>query len=174
MYCRGLLVILFLVRLQIQISLSLTFSLPKRMCCDLLSTCANSLVQEGLTIVENRTSDIIQETRKHIRKKPGNSVGQNQETNHSTTVHQSQLRNQMSPKQTDQELQLKASRDVRWQLCITFLCGKSNCMVKLCSIKSVQHSNFFLSFFVVYIFSFVCLCYKYLALSDSVDQIIEI
>ena len=86
MYCRGLLVILFLVRLQIQISLSLTFSLPKRMCCDLLITCANSLVQEGLTIVENRTSDIIQETRKHIKKKPGNSVGQNQETNHSTTL----------------------------------------------------------------------------------------
>lgn len=153
MYCRGLLVILFLVRLQIQISLSLTFSLPKRMCCDLLSTCANSLVQEGLTIVENRTSDIIQETRKHIKKKPGNSVGQNQETNHSTTLHQSQLRNQMSPKQTDQELQLKASRDVRWQLCITFLCGKSNCMVKLCSIKSVQHSNS-LSFFFLFFFRF--------------------
>ncbi|KAG4920457.1 hypothetical protein JHK84_049310 [Glycine max] len=69
-------------------------------------------LEEGLTIVENRTSDIIQETRKHIKKKPGNSVGQNQETNHSTTLHQSQLRNQMSPKQTDQELQLKASRDV--------------------------------------------------------------
>lgn len=153
MYCRGLLVILFLVRLQIQISLSLTFSLPKRMCCDLLITCANSLVQEGLTIVENRTSDIIQETRKHIKKKPGNSVGQNQETNHSTTLHQSQLRNQMSPKQTDQELQLKASRDVRWQLCITFLCGKSNCMVKLCSIKSVQHSNS-LSFFFLFFFRF--------------------
>uniref|UniRef100_A0A0R0EWB1 Uncharacterized protein n=1 Tax=Glycine max TaxID=3847 RepID=A0A0R0EWB1_SOYBN len=72
-------------------------------------------LEEGLTIVENRTSDIIQETRKHIKKKPGNSVGQNQETNHSTTLHQSQLRNQMSPKQTDQELQLKASRDVRLQ-----------------------------------------------------------
>ncbi|KAK7387314.1 hypothetical protein VNO78_28026 [Psophocarpus tetragonolobus] len=69
-------------------------------------------LEEGLTIVENRTSDIIQETRKHIRKKPGNFVGQNQETNHSTPSHQSQLRNQMSPKQTDQDLQLKASRDV--------------------------------------------------------------
>ncbi|KAL2955815.1 hypothetical protein AAZX31_18G049800 [Glycine max] len=110
-------------------------------------------LEEGLTIVENRTSDIIQETRKHIKKKPGNSVGQNQETNHSTTLHQSQLRNQMSPKQTDQELQLKASRDVRWQLCITFLCGKSNCMVKLCSIKSVQHSNS-LSFFFLFFFRF--------------------
>ncbi|XP_020238033.1 uncharacterized protein LOC109817229 [Cajanus cajan] len=69
-------------------------------------------LEEGLTIVENRTSDIIQETRKHIRKKPGNFVGQNQESNHSTTLHQSQLRSQTSPKQTDQELQLKASRDV--------------------------------------------------------------
>ncbi|TKY47285.1 hypothetical protein E2542_SST29345 [Spatholobus suberectus] len=69
-------------------------------------------LEEGLTIVENRTSDIIQETRKHIRKKPGNFVGQNQEANHSTTLHQSQLRTQTSPKQTDQELQLKASRDV--------------------------------------------------------------
>ncbi|KAK7266674.1 hypothetical protein RIF29_19324 [Crotalaria pallida] len=70
-------------------------------------------LEEGFTIVENRTSDIIQETRKHIRKKPGNSVGQNQEINHSTTLQQSQLRTQMSPMQTDQELQLKASRDVR-------------------------------------------------------------
>ncbi|KAK7290322.1 hypothetical protein RIF29_04650 [Crotalaria pallida] len=69
-------------------------------------------LEEGFTIVENRTSDIIQETRKHIRKKPGNSVGQNQEINHSTTLQQSQLRTQMSPMQTDQELQLKASRDV--------------------------------------------------------------
>ncbi|XP_061367926.1 uncharacterized serine-rich protein C215.13 [Gastrolobium bilobum] len=69
-------------------------------------------LEEGFTIVENRTSDIIQETRKHIRKKPGNSVGQNQETNHSTTLQQSQLRTQISSNQTDQELQLKASRDV--------------------------------------------------------------
>ncbi|XP_045823107.1 uncharacterized protein LOC123915879 [Trifolium pratense] len=69
-------------------------------------------LEEGFTIVENRTSDIIQETRKHIRKKPGNFVGQNQETNHSTTLQDPQLRNQMSPVQADQELQLKASRDV--------------------------------------------------------------
>ncbi|KAJ1422970.1 hypothetical protein SESBI_12739 [Sesbania bispinosa] len=69
-------------------------------------------LEEGFTIVESRTSDIIQETRKHIRKKPGSSVGQSQEANHSTPSHQSQLRSQMSPMQTDQELQLKASRDV--------------------------------------------------------------
>ena len=53
------------------------------------------------------------------------------------------------------------------------VCCVVSCVCEVCSIKSVQHSNFFLSFFVVYIFSFVCLCYKYLALSDSVDQIIE-
>ena len=88
------------------------------MLCDLIDT--YSCLQEGFTKVENRTSDIIQETRKHIRKKPGNAVGQNQETNRSSTLQQSQLRTQMSPMQTDQELQLKASRDVRWQLCITF------------------------------------------------------
>lgn len=69
-------------------------------------------LEEGFTIVENRTSDIIQETRKHIRKKPGNFVGQSQETNHSTTLQEPQLRSQMSPTQGDQELQLKASRDV--------------------------------------------------------------
>ncbi|NP_001265980.1 uncharacterized protein LOC101515342 [Cicer arietinum] len=69
-------------------------------------------LEEGFTIVENRTSDIIQETRKHIRKRPGNFIGQNQETNHSTKLQEPQLRTQMSPMQTDQDLQLKASRDV--------------------------------------------------------------
>ncbi|KAL1332356.1 hypothetical protein AAHE18_11G021700 [Arachis hypogaea] len=69
-------------------------------------------LEEGFTKVENRTSDIIQETRKHIRKKPGNSVGQDQERNHSSKLQQPQLRTQMSPMETNQELQLKASRDV--------------------------------------------------------------
>ncbi|XP_015949295.1 uncharacterized protein LOC107474205 [Arachis duranensis] len=69
-------------------------------------------LEEGFTKVENRTSDIIQETRKHIRKKPGNSVGQDQETNHSSKLQQPQLQTQMSPMETNQELQLKASRDV--------------------------------------------------------------
>ncbi|XP_058750425.1 uncharacterized protein LOC131623435 [Vicia villosa] len=68
--------------------------------------------EEGFTIVENRTSDIIQETRKHIRKKPGNISVQNQGTNHSTTLQEPQMRTQKSPKHADQELQLKASRDV--------------------------------------------------------------
>ena len=66
--------------------------------------------------MENRTADIIQETRKHIKKKPGGSEAQNQVSNRSTTWQQPQMQPQM---QTDQELQLKASRDVRWQPCIT-------------------------------------------------------
>ncbi|KAF3454776.1 hypothetical protein FNV43_RR05224 [Rhamnella rubrinervis] len=60
--------------------------------------------EEGLTIVENRTADIIQETRKHIRKKPGSSDTQN-----NAQKWQPQMHNQP---QTDLELQLKASRDV--------------------------------------------------------------
>ncbi|KAJ7959972.1 Heat-inducible transcription repressor [Quillaja saponaria] len=68
--------------------------------------------EEGRTIVENRTSDIIQETRKHIRKKPNNFEGQNQQLNRSTG-QQPQFSNQTHPQmQTGQELQLKASRDV--------------------------------------------------------------
>lgn len=62
-------------------------------------TIGNAL-EEGITRVENRTADIIQETRKHVRKKPGNSDSQNQ-----VQTTQSQM-------QTDLELQLKASRDV--------------------------------------------------------------
>lgn len=69
--------------------------------------------------MENRTADIIQETRKHIKKKPGSSATQN-------NAQKPQMHNQM---ETDLELQLKASRDVRWQLCILvhiqkyFTCG---------------------------------------------------
>ncbi|KAG5233592.1 cyclin-dependent kinase [Salix suchowensis] len=62
-------------------------------------------VEEGLTKVENRTSGIIQETRKHIRKKPNGAAGQNQVTSRSSMGQQPQ-------KETEQELQLKASRDV--------------------------------------------------------------
>ena len=72
--------------------------------------------QEGLTIVESRTADIIQETRKHMKKKPGGSEAQNQVPNRSNAWQQPQMQPQM---QTDQGLQLKASRDVRWQPCIT-------------------------------------------------------
>ncbi|GLU11943.1 hypothetical protein SLE2022_286610 [Rubroshorea leprosula] len=63
-------------------------------------------VEEGFTVVENRTAGIIQETRKHIRKKPSSSLAQNQ------AAKQPQMPNQVPQMQTDQEIQLKASRDV--------------------------------------------------------------
>lgn len=76
--------------------------------------------KEGRTIVENRTADIIQETRKlHIRKKGSGSEPKHQATN-IYTRKQTSMQAQMEPQlQADQEIQLKASRDVRWQLCIT-------------------------------------------------------
>ncbi|KAG4113698.1 hypothetical protein ERO13_D13G240600v2 [Gossypium hirsutum] len=67
-------------------------------------------VEEGLTIVENRTAGIIQETRKHIKKKSSGSVAQNEH------AKQPQMQQQVrTPVQADQEIQLKASRDVRLQ-----------------------------------------------------------
>lgn len=72
-----------------------------------------ALLQEGRTIVETRTADIISETRKlHIRRKGSGPDDQNQDTNGSSPWRPSQ-------NQADQETQLKASRDVRWQMCIT-------------------------------------------------------
>ncbi|KAJ6361099.1 hypothetical protein OIU77_005017 [Salix suchowensis] len=67
-----------------------------------------------LTKVENRTAGIIQETRKHIRKKPNGAAGQNQVTSRSSMGQQPQMQtNRQQPqKETEQELQLKASRDV--------------------------------------------------------------
>ncbi|BBH04504.1 hypothetical protein Prudu_015660 [Prunus dulcis] len=56
-----------------------------------------SKFHEGRTIVENRTADIIQETRKHIKKKASGSA---------------QDQAQKPQTQADLELQLKASRDV--------------------------------------------------------------
>ncbi|XP_042480828.1 uncharacterized protein LOC122061566 isoform X3 [Macadamia integrifolia] len=62
--------------------------------------------QEGLTLVENRTADIIQETRRlHIRRKGSSSDSQNQANDVCTPQQQAQT-------QTDHETQLKASRDV--------------------------------------------------------------
>ncbi|GMI81901.1 hypothetical protein HRI_001859400 [Hibiscus trionum] len=58
-------------------------------------------VEEGLTIVENRTAGIIQETRKHIGKKPSGSMAPNQAAKQPQMQHQA-----------DMEIQLKASRDV--------------------------------------------------------------
>ncbi|CAH8306551.1 unnamed protein product [Eruca vesicaria subsp. sativa] len=59
-----------------------------------------SAVEEGITAVETRTAGIIQETRKKIKKKP--SLSRHPEI------------------QADLEIQLKASRDVRWLLCIIY------------------------------------------------------
>lgn len=69
--------------------------------------------EEGRTIVENRTADIIQETRKlHIRKKGSGSEPKHQATN-IYTRKQTSMQAQMEPQlQADQEIQLKASRDV--------------------------------------------------------------
>ncbi|KAH8479919.1 hypothetical protein H0E87_030216 [Populus deltoides] len=71
-------------------------------------------VEEGLTRVENRTADIIQETRKHIQKKPNGAAARNQATYRSSMWQQPQMETsrQQPQKETDQELQLKASRDV--------------------------------------------------------------
>ncbi|KAE8700799.1 hypothetical protein F3Y22_tig00110556pilonHSYRG00774 [Hibiscus syriacus] len=68
----------------------------------------------GLTIVENRTAGIIQETRKHIRKKPSGSMAPNHTAKQPQMLHQAR-----TSSQADLEIQLKASRDVRWPLCVT-------------------------------------------------------
>ncbi|CAL1381361.1 unnamed protein product [Linum trigynum] len=70
-------------------------------------------VEEGLTKVENRTADIIQETRKHIRKKPAGTTMHNQTNSQSTVRQQPPVQSPVQPQmQGDLELQLKASRDV--------------------------------------------------------------
>ncbi|XP_023760035.1 uncharacterized protein LOC111908442 [Lactuca sativa] len=68
-------------------------------------TIGNAL-EEGRTIVENKTADIIQETRKlHVKKKSGIIPDQTQTSNKQFQPPQPLL-------QTDVEIQLKASRDV--------------------------------------------------------------
>ncbi|KAH0637960.1 hypothetical protein KY290_038623 [Solanum tuberosum] len=69
--------------------------------------------EEGLAVVENRTADIIQETKKlHIRKKDSSSIPQNN-ASMSGAHQQPLLRAHMQPQtQADLETQLKASRDV--------------------------------------------------------------
>ncbi|CAN4128379.1 unnamed protein product [Withania somnifera] len=69
--------------------------------------------EEGLAVVENRTADIIQETKKlQIRKKDNSSVLQNN-ASMSGARQQPSMRAHMQPQtQTDLETQLKASRDV--------------------------------------------------------------
>lgn len=75
--------------------------------------------------MESRTADIIQGTRKHIKKKPSGYEVQNEASKIYTTSQRPQVQPQM---QTDQELQLKASRDVRWQLCITGSRNRNICV----------------------------------------------
>lgn len=66
--------------------------------------------------MENKTADIIQETKKlHIRRKgsgSGSSDAQNQVS--PAAAYGPWQQQQM---QTNQETQLKASRDVRWPMC---------------------------------------------------------
>ncbi|GFZ01782.1 hypothetical protein Acr_15g0003910 [Actinidia rufa] len=72
-------------------------------------TIGNAL-EEGLNIVENRTADIIQETRKlQIRKERSNSEKQKQTSSVGGTRQKPPMQTHM---QTDLEIQLKASRDV--------------------------------------------------------------
>lgn len=85
-------------------------------------------MQEGITAVETRTAGIIQETRKiQIRKKSDSAKSPNQTSNFAKSPNQSSnfesLRHQPSsqtnvqPQHATLETQLKASRDVRLQLC---------------------------------------------------------
>ncbi|XP_076884515.1 uncharacterized protein LOC143533713 [Bidens hawaiensis] len=71
-------------------------------------------LEEGKTIVESRTADIIQETRKlHIKKKSGVPETQITSSNVGINKQFQQLRIQTQPQtETDIEIQLKASRDV--------------------------------------------------------------
>ena len=64
-------------------------------------------VQEGLTKVEHRTADIIQETKKNMRRKNGRET-QVQVNTSSTVSNQAHVK-------ADYETQLKASRNVRNQ-----------------------------------------------------------
>ncbi|KAL0460380.1 UNVERIFIED_CONTAM: hypothetical protein Slati_0665200 [Sesamum latifolium] len=78
-------------------------------------TIGNAL-EGGITAVENRTADIIQETRKiQIRKKSGSSLSQDQASNLGSLRKQHMFQTRMHPQSqlhTDLEMQLKASRDV--------------------------------------------------------------
>nr|GEU94161.1 hypothetical protein [Tanacetum cinerariifolium] len=75
-------------------------------------TIGNAL-EEGMTVVENRTADIIQETRKlNIKKKAGNPE-ESTASNIGTTRQLPKMHAHTQPQmQTDTEIQLKASRDV--------------------------------------------------------------
>uniref|UniRef100_A0A5B7A2Q4 Uncharacterized protein n=1 Tax=Davidia involucrata TaxID=16924 RepID=A0A5B7A2Q4_DAVIN len=75
-------------------------------------TIGNAL-EEGRTIVENKTADIIQETRKlQIRRKGSNSEEQNQVAGVDSSSQQPLIQYTQLQMQTNQEKKLKASRDV--------------------------------------------------------------
>ena len=88
-------------------------------------------MQEGLAVVENRTADIIQETRKlQIRKKGSGSIPENQTSNTGSFRQQPLGQTHVQPRtHAELEIQLKASRDVRCQLCDAG-CISSNYCVK--------------------------------------------
>lgn len=71
--------------------------------------------------MENRTADIIQETRRiRLRKKNESSSSQNQGSSFGTLRQQPMMPGRTQPQtHMDSETQLKASRDVRCQLCST-------------------------------------------------------
>ncbi|KAK9066001.1 hypothetical protein SSX86_015403 [Deinandra increscens subsp. villosa] len=71
-------------------------------------------IEGGKTIVENRTADIIQETRKlHTKKKGGIPETQSTSSNVEMNKQLQQMHTQTQPQtQTNIEIQLKASRDV--------------------------------------------------------------
>ncbi|KAK8544969.1 hypothetical protein V6N12_025826 [Hibiscus sabdariffa] len=68
---------------------------------------ADAAKAEGFTIVENRTAGIIQESHKRIKKKSSGSAAQNEAAKLPQKQQQVQI-----PVQADQEIQLKASRDM--------------------------------------------------------------
>lgn len=66
--------------------------------------------------MEHKTADIIQETRKlQIRRKGSSSEEQNQIHGAYNPWNQPSVQSSEPQMQTNQETQLKASRDVRWQ-----------------------------------------------------------
>ncbi|KAJ9185529.1 hypothetical protein P3X46_005155 [Hevea brasiliensis] len=69
--------------------------------------------EEGRTIVENKTADIIQETRKlQIRRKGSSLVEQNQASGANSSWQQPMMQPNQPQNQMNHENQLKASRDV--------------------------------------------------------------
>ncbi|KAF5953416.1 hypothetical protein HYC85_006272 [Camellia sinensis] len=74
-------------------------------------------LEEGRTIMENKTVDIIHETRKlQIRRKGSSSEEQNQVPGVYNPWQQPSVQSTQPQMQTNQETQLKASRDIRLQL----------------------------------------------------------